>query len=301
MGRLAGDSRQCADALAVVLVALLIIVALIGGSLIGLTMTPSLSLLMSISAGLLLIAACYFAFRPTETKLFQIALYIALWMAFPPFGVRLTYLGSALGFPLQDQVYAMADAALGLSWIEWADFITRNPWLNQMARLAYASSYWQPFVITVTLALFGRRDDNAKFLIAMLVALALTMIPHTIWPSVGPAPSNGFENRWNDVVMALRAGHPWELPYVGIITFPSFHATMATLFVLVCRNVPVAAVIASEGNLCMLASIPYPGGHYFVDVPAGVAIAVAGYWAAGYLCQASTTTFGHDQAPRQTL
>jgi len=40
MGRLAGDSRQCADALAVVLVALLIIVALIGGSLIGLTMTP---------------------------------------------------------------------------------------------------------------------------------------------------------------------------------------------------------------------------------------------------------------------
>ena len=51
--------------------------------------------------------------------------------------------------------------------------------------------------------------------------------------------------------------------YVGVITFPSFHATMATLYALACRNVPGAAVIASGLNLCMLASIPYPGGHYF--------------------------------------
>jgi hypothetical protein len=259
------------------LVALLAALTLALGGIIGLTTNPPLWLTMIVPAGLMLIAGYYAAARPSEHKLFQIAFYMSLWIALPLLGVRLSYLGAALAFPLQDGAYAAADAFLGLHWIDLARFIAENDLLYSAAVAAYATSYWQPFVIVVVLALFGRRDDNAKLMVAMVIALIVTMIPHTLWPSVGPAPSHGFANQWNDVVMALRTGHPQNLPYVGIITFPSFHATMATLFTIAYRNIPKAMIAAGAVNLLMLASIPYPGGHYFVDLPVGILIALLSY------------------------
>lgn len=275
--------RLGADARAGALVALLAAVTLSVGSAIGLTTNPPLWLLMAVPTGLLVIAGYYAAFRQAEHQLFQMAFYIALWIAFPLIGVRLTYLGAVLAFPLQDSTFAAADAALGFDWASWSRAIAQKDFLYWSTRVAYATSYWQPFVIVLILALFGRREDNARLMIAMVISLLITMIPHTFWPSVGPAPSHGLENRWNDVVMTLRAGHPENLPYVGIITFPSFHATMATLFTLAYRNVPAAMIAAGIVNFLMLLSIPYPGGHYFLDVPAGILIALLAYRASAKL------------------
>jgi hypothetical protein len=216
------------DALAGALIAAVSIVTVFWGGAVGLTTSPPLWLLMITPAGLLLVAGYYAAFRPAENKLFQMAFYVALWIAFPLIGVHLTYLGTALTFPMQDSAFAAADAAVGIHWANWARFIAGNAILDNLTSAAYATSYWQPFVIVVVLALFGHRDDNARLMVALVMALLITIIPHTLWPSVGPAPALGLENRWNDVVMALRAGHTENLPYVGITTFPSFHATMAT-------------------------------------------------------------------------
>ena len=159
-------------------------------------------------------------------------------------------------------------------------FLVTHPTLEFVARAAYGTSFYQPFVAVVLLALFSKRSDNARLLTAMVMALLITVVPHTLWPSIGPAPAHNIPNAWTDVVMHIRAGQMQNLPYVGIITFPSFHASMAVLFTLAYRNIPAAALAAAVVNILMIISVPYPGGHYFVDVPAGVMIAVIAWWTA---------------------
>ncbi|MEI7609953.1 MAG: phosphatase PAP2 family protein, partial [Rhodospirillaceae bacterium] len=58
----------------------------------------------------------------------------------------------------------------------------------------------------------------------------------------------------------------------GIVTFPSFHSALAVLLVWAARGlgrmiIPVAAL-----NAVVLAVTPIYGGHYFVDVIAGITI-----------------------------
>jgi len=59
----------------------------------------------------------------------------------------------------------------------------------------------------------------------------------------------------------------------GLISIPSLHAAMAVLLVHAMRGtrlLPVFAVL----NVAMLVSTPLDGGHYLVDVLAGVALVV---------------------------
>jgi membrane-associated phospholipid phosphatase len=66
----------------------------------------------------------------------------------------------------------------------------------------------------------------------------------------------------------------------GIVTFPSFHATSAALYAWALWPVRWFRPIAILANAAMLASTPIDGGHYFVDLVAGIAVAVAAVVAA---------------------
>lgn len=55
---------------------------------------------------------------------------------------------------------------------------------------------------------------------------------------------------------------------------PSMHTAMAILFAYALRRVPVVAYVAAILNAVMIASTPTHGGHYLIDVVAGVLLAV---------------------------
>ena len=87
-------------------------------------------------------------------------------------------------------------------------------------------------------------------------------------------------------MLALRAGGTFTLDIEkaqGIITFPSYHAALGLLLLI--------GAFANRGlrwpfvamNITMIAASPIDGGHYFVDVAAGLAIAAASYATAGRL------------------
>jgi membrane-associated phospholipid phosphatase len=61
----------------------------------------------------------------------------------------------------------------------------------------------------------------------------------------------------------------------GTVTFPSFHAAAATLVTYAARGVPFVAMPLFALNALMIVSTIPEGGHYLVDVIAGVLIAVA--------------------------
>jgi membrane-associated phospholipid phosphatase len=60
----------------------------------------------------------------------------------------------------------------------------------------------------------------------------------------------------------------------GIITFPSFHAALGVIFMVGLWPVPVLRWIGAVVNGLMILATPIDGGHYFIDVFAGIVIAV---------------------------
>jgi membrane-associated phospholipid phosphatase len=61
----------------------------------------------------------------------------------------------------------------------------------------------------------------------------------------------------------------------GIITFPSFHATLGILFIHATRRT-VLFIPSVVINVGMIMATPTIGGHHFIDVPAGLAIGFIG-------------------------
>ncbi len=61
----------------------------------------------------------------------------------------------------------------------------------------------------------------------------------------------------------------------GIVTFPSFHAASALLYGWALWPVRWIRPFAVFANVAMLAATPIAGGHYFVDLLAGLAVALA--------------------------
>ena len=70
------------------------------------------------------------------------------------------------------------------------------------------------------------------------------------------------------------------LNLAGIVTFPSFHACSAVLYAWALWPVWWMRPIALLANGAMLASTPVDGGHYFIDLFAGIAVAVVAIAAA---------------------
>jgi hypothetical protein len=73
--------------------------------------------------------------------------------------------------------------------------------------------------------------------------------------------------------MVRCASWMWE-GLVGIVTFPSFHAAAAVLYLWALWCVWWMRPLALLANGAMLLATPIGGGHYFVDVFAGMAVAV---------------------------
>ena len=96
---------------------------------------------------------------------------------------------------------------------------------------------------------------------------ALLPVSHTSWPVF-----LGLRDGSVRVLMAMGAE--------GIITFPSLHAALAVILIAGFWPVPAARWPAAALNTLMLAATPIDGSHYFVDVVAGVAVAVVSLLAA---------------------
>ena len=71
----------------------------------------------------------------------------------------------------------------------------------------------------------------------------------------------------------------------GIITFPSYHSTLAILFLVALWSVPLLRWLGVVLNLAVIAATPIDGGHYFVDLGAGMIIAILSLLTARSLSQ----------------
>src|SRR5271155_1957172 len=201
----------------------------------------------------------------------------------------MTYVAAAINLPMQDSALLAADRAMGLDWAAYVHFVDNRPSLASWLNVGYAMIGWPLFAIPVVLAAKQGYVRIEEFTFAFGVALAATTIISGLVPAIGVYQQIGLDpgslkninpGAYLDQLRDLPPTREGVLRHLdllglgGIVTFPSFHAASAVLFGWALWAVRWLRPLALLVNGAMLAATPLNGGHYFIDLTAGVAVAV---------------------------
>ena len=210
----------------------------------------------------------------------------------------LTYVAASTNLPLQDENLLFIDRMLGLDWLAYASFVNDHPQLASWLSYGYSMIRWPIFAIPVVLAAKGHYQRIVEFTFAFGVALIVTTVVSALVPAIGVYQQIGLDpthlsnlnpqaylQQLRDLPLT-RDGVLRQLDLsslAGIVTFPSFHAASGILYLWAFWSARWMRPIAILANGAMLAATPVDGGHYFIDLIAGIAIAILAVVAARWV------------------
>jgi membrane-associated phospholipid phosphatase len=226
---------------------------------------------------------------PSIWLLSQVAM--QLMISTPVLGA-LSYLAARTALPLIDEQLIAIDHALGFDWKTYIAWVNRYPLLADILSFSYTSA--GPQMLLVLIALFFTRQTLhiQRFTVLFVIGSLLTLILANLLPAVAgyihydidisayPNLHPAAERAHEAVIFGMRdhSMNVFSFPVKGIVTFPSFHSTVAILLIYACWPIALLRYISIPLNLLVLMSTPVDGGHYFIDVIGGVAIAFLGIW-----------------------
>ena len=210
----------------------------------------------------------------------------------------LTYIAASLNYPLQDKNLFAIDQFMGLDWRSYLNAGDRYG-LGPICNFGYRTFSWQPLLVPILLCLSGKAARAYQFSLAFLLTVMVTVLISVFLPAAGtysflnlsPAdyphlhPVDDFDHMRH--LPLLRDGRLRVLEIgqlTGIVTFPSFHAAAAILYLWALWAISWMRVIALICNALLLLSTPIDGGHYFIDVIAGVSLAILSILVVRRLC-----------------
>lgn len=201
--------------------------------------------------------------------------------------VVLNYLVVSLNFPLYDRELAQWDAAIGFDWKAFLAWVNAHPYIGKILIGAYHSSVVQLVLVILVLSMTRNvarlRELCDLYVITSLVAVVLS----GMFPAAGayvyhrPEPTlfnnlNPGAGVWHlEHFERLRNGSLRLIQLVqmqGLVTFPSFHTCFAMTLAWSFRDFRWLFPIAILVNGTVLVSTLSEGGHYLVDVLAGIVI-----------------------------
>jgi membrane-associated phospholipid phosphatase len=271
---------------------------LLAAGLTDFTLVPESFALPAAVAALAAVGGRFYTVRRPEPRLAAACAGTAQILAFTAVAAPLSYVAASAGLPLQDSVFQAADRAIGLDWVALYRWMDANPSLHPAFAIGYVSLMPQAAALVVVLALAGRLGTLRLFLASFTLAALATIAVSALVPAAGAWPVQGAGAIANPAIEpvtrtlhlahfeGLRDGSFRLLMAAGsegIITFPSLHAAAAVLLAAGWWAVPYARFPGLVLNGLMLASTPIDGGHYFIDVAAGVLLAAAALAAAAAL------------------
>jgi hypothetical protein len=188
--------------------------------------------------------------------------------------VPLTYLAATFGYPLVDSALTKLDAAFGFEWNVEANWVANHPALDWLLQRAYYSVYYQGALVFLVGSITGPGDRNGEIIWQFCISLVLTCAIFVFTPALGHVAHIGTD--WMKTLMMIRNGGWAEIDFShveGIISFPSFHTTLAILLVYAVRHHRWLLAVLIPLNMLLIVATLSVGGHYLVDLPAGAAVA----------------------------
>ncbi|MEV5021435.1 phosphatase PAP2 family protein [Sphingobium sp. LMA1-1-1.1] len=212
--------------------------------------------------------------------------------------LMLITLVTAVALPFQDAALLSADDAVGFHWLALYQLFLAHPWLFDVNSGLYRLIIPLPYVVLTLLALCNQRKEAWALMFAWGICLAITVVIYPYFPAIGPYEY--FHIARSDAPKAL-SDYPWlfdgriasirdhgqrvidPLQFIGLVSFPSFHAGSSLLLAWTCLSVrwvgPVLAVLSVGMGAAALIS----GSHYLIDLVGGVSIALFAIWLASKL------------------
>jgi hypothetical protein len=214
-------------------------------------------------------------------------------------GVVLSYVLAARGGALWDDRLRFVDRLLGLDWPRLFDAADRlGHWL-WLGGLAYHSLTVQMIVCIV---LLSATYQAARLRVAVAAAVASGFVTILISGAM-PALGNVFDPAdyrylwpsvaWMEQAMlsGLRDGSWRAIDLtrpMGIVTFPSYHATLPIILTWAIWRTPRWRVVSASWSTLTIAATPLFGGHYAIDIVAGAGLAALALYGVSAFTKAST-------------
>ncbi|VVE35566.1 PAP2 family protein [Pandoraea iniqua] len=193
----------------------------------------------------------------------------------------LQYLSVTVGAPLIDERLMALDRLIGFDWLAHYRWVHSHPMIEFLFILAYASFWVQLLIIPVLLGYHRNAERLPEFVINMMVTAVLCVLISLPIPAASlflhyDIADIGGTAWYSDFRLLREGAFPGfaAIPRQGLIALPSFHAATAVLITYSLRRTPRFRYWAGL-NLLMLIATPSRGGHYLVDVVAGVLLAIA--------------------------
>ena len=211
-------------------------------------------------------------------------------LLFSAIGSVMSYMLAREGGALWDARLESWDRALGFDWLSYVHWVDRSPALTGLLHLSYGSLIPQIIVLVLALGFTLRVAELRTVMLAAILCgtvciLVSAFVPAISYPAYLGVTGSDFQyvDPWGGYVhladlKALRDGTFAELrlsSMQGIITFPSFHAGLSLVAMWGFWASRMAWLRWPGMTLAALtiAATPVDGGHYLVDVLAGLAIA----------------------------
>lgn len=203
-------------------------------------------------------------------------------------GAVASYVAMANAGSMTDALLDGGDRFLGFRWTAIRAFVDARPSLLLVLELAYFLGLAMPLPIVAILAFKGRSKRLYDFVAIHGVSLALTVVMAFFFPARAAfdyyryrdVPENG--RHYGAIIEGLRSHTLREINLAdlgGIITFPSFHATLAVLFIWSLWPFRFLRVPVLLLNISMWAAAVPVGGHYVIDLFGGTMVAIIAIFA----------------------
>ena len=225
---------------------------------------------------------------------------MACWVGFV-----YSYLVISVGGILYDEQLVGIDKTLGFEWLGYSSFFISNNILCILSLVFYLLIPLLAIFSIMWFCFYGA-VNRASALVSMLILGAVICITISgIFPGAGAVgyflPDQEFylnnfilfDGNYKQSFFDLRDGVGLQvslLKPIALVSFPSFHACIGILTILIFREDKVMYWIMLILNSIGLLTIPIQGGHHLTDVLGGIVVAVLSY----YLVILSGSFLEHD-------
>lgn len=175
---------------------------------------------------------------------------------------------ATLGWPMADGTLEDMDRWLGLTY-----YGAPSAWQPIFA-VAYESAVLQTWIVVLYLGI-TRNERLGRFVVGFMTCALLVTVSFAIWPAEGTFHGDG--ESYLERIRGLRDGSIQTISWQrieGIVTYPSFHAAWAVLLIAACYGTWLFWPSLLLNALMVLSTVP-AGQHYYIDVFAGVLLALS--------------------------